>query len=274
MRAVARSQESVAVSADGESWFLLNASPEVRQQIESFPALHPKSLRHTPIVGVVLTNGDLDHCLGLLSLRESQRLVVYATDRVRSGFVDGNIFYRTLERFQGQINWRRLRLGSREALLGADGAPSGLHVSVYSVPGKPPLHARDPGRDLEDNIGLSIVDERTSGVLAYLPGVAGPSQSVNDVVAGAHALFFDGTFWSSDELVTLGVGERRAEDMAHWPVGEAAGSLEFLRKLPVRRRVLIHVNNTNPLLREDSLERDMVRAFGIEVAHDGMEFSL
>ncbi|HWA76813.1 MAG TPA: pyrroloquinoline quinone biosynthesis protein PqqB [Polyangiaceae bacterium] len=274
VRALPRTQESVAVSADGEQWFLLNASPEVRQQIESFKGLHPRSLRDTPITGVLLTNGDLDHCLGLLSLRESQRLVVYATERVRRGFVDGNVFYRTLERFEGQVSWHRLRFGVREPLLGVDNKPSGLTVAAFSLPGKPPLHARDASRDLEDNVGLSIADERTSGVLAYLPGVAGPGQSVTDAVVGATAVFFDGTFWSSEELVELGVGERRAEDMAHWPLSGAGGSLEFLRKLPAKRRVLIHINNTNPILREDSAEREVVRAFDVEVAHDGMELSL
>jgi pyrroloquinoline quinone biosynthesis protein B len=274
IRALPRTQESVAISADGARWFLLNASPEVRQQIESFEGLHPKSFRHTPIAGVLLTNGDLDHCLGLLSLRESQPLTVYATERVRRGFIEGNVFYRTLERFEGQVSWRRMRLGMREPLTGADGAPSGLSVAAFPVPGKPPLHAPDSSRDLEDNVALNIVDERTSGVLTYIPGVAGPAQSVDEALEGAQAVFFDGTFWSSDELVALGAGDRRAEDMAHWPIGDRAGSLEYLRKLPTRRRVLIHLNNTNPLLREDSQEREVVRAFGVDVAYDGMEFTL
>lgn len=262
------------MSADGEHWFLLNASPEVRQQVESFPGLHPRSFRDTPVSGVLLTNGDLDHCLGLLSLRESQRLSVYATERVRRGFIDGNVFYRTLERFEGQVTWHRFRLGVREPLLRVDGSPSGLSVAAFPLPGKPPLHARDPVRDLEDNVGLSIIDERSSGVLAYLPGVAGPGQSVDEAVAGAGAVFFDGTFWSSDELVALGAGDRRAEDMAHWPLSGAQGSLEYLRKLPAKRRILIHINNTNPLLREDSQEREVLRAFDIDLAYDGMELSL
>jgi pyrroloquinoline quinone biosynthesis protein B len=274
IRAVPRTQESVAVSADGDQWFLLNASPEVRQQLESFSALYPRSFRDTPVAGVLLTNGDLDHCLGLLSLRESQRLVVYATDRVRQGFIVGNVFYKTLERFEGQVTWHRLRFGVRERLLGPDGKESGLTVAAFPLPGKPPLHSRDPVRNLEDNVGLSIIDERSSGVLAYLPGVAGPGQSVSEAVAGADAVFFDGTFWTSDELTALGGGTRKAEDMAHWPLSGASGSLEFLRKLPAKRRILIHLNNTNPLLRDDSPEREVVRAFDVDVAFDGMEFSL
>src|SRR5207253_6172232 len=116
----------VAVSADGLSWFLLNASPEIRSQIESFPPLHPRGPRHSPIEGIAITNGDLDHCLGLLSLRESHPLVVYATERVRSGFTEGNVLYQTLERFPGQITWRLLKLGRAEDLTVAGGAPSGL----------------------------------------------------------------------------------------------------------------------------------------------------
>ena len=274
IRALPRTQESVAVSADGEQWFLLNASPEVRQQLEGFPALHPRSFRDTPIAGVLLTNGDLDHCLGLLSLRESQRLIVYATERVRQGFIEGNVFYKTLERFEGQVTWHRFRFGVREPLLGPEGKPSGLSVAAFPLPGRPPLHARDSVRDLEDNVGLSIIDERTAGVLAYLPGVAGPGQSVNEAVAGADAVFFDGTFWTSDELTSLGGGTRKAEDMAHWPLSGASGSLEFLRKLPAKRRILIHLNNTNPLLRDDSAEREVVRAFDVDVAYDGMELTL
>jgi pyrroloquinoline quinone biosynthesis protein B len=274
LNAKARSQESVAVSADGDSWFLLNASPEVRAQLESFASLHPRALRDTPLVGVVFTNGDLDHCLGLLSLRESQRLDVYATATVRRGFVEGNAFYPTLERFEGQLRWRPLLLGESQPLLGKDGAPSGLLLTAVPVRGKPPLHAQGVPPNAEDNIGLRIVDQRTGGVLAYVSGVAGPSASLDVCVASASALFFDGTFWTRDELVALGVGTRYAEDMAHWPLSGEAGSLDYLRGLAAERKLLIHVNNTNPILDEDSVERGIVRAAGVQVAEDGLEFSL
>jgi len=125
-RVRARTQESVAVSADGEHWFLLNASPEIRGQIESFAPLHPRSARHSPIAGIVLTNGDLDHCLGLLSLRESQPLCVYATAAVREGFTQGNVLHRTLQRFEGQVRFIDLELGRATSLLKPDGRPSGL----------------------------------------------------------------------------------------------------------------------------------------------------
>jgi pyrroloquinoline quinone biosynthesis protein B len=274
LRARARTQESVALSSDGRAWFLLNVSPEVRQQLESFSALHPRSLRDTPLSGVVLTNGDLDHCLGLLSLRESQRLTVYATEQVRSDFVDQNAFSRTLERFEGQITWRRVIPGVAEPLLGPDGAPSGLQLSALSLPGKPPLHTRRSGRSLEDNVGLRIEETRSGHVVAYASGVAGPSPALVELTRGASVVFFDGTFWENEELVGQGVGDRDAADMAHWPLAGEAGSLVFLQRLEVPRRILIHINNTNPLLDEDSAELELTTSLGVEVAYDGMELSL
>ena len=273
--ATARTQESAAVSADGKSWFLLNASPEIRVQIESFPALHPRGPRDSPIAGILLTNGDLDHCLGLLSLRESYPLTVWATDRVRRGFTEDNVFYRTLERFQGQVTWRGLKPGREEALVGPGGEPSGLMVEAVALPGKPPVHlmGRAPP-DSEDNVGFRIRERATGPVLAYLSGVAAVTPAVRDAVAGAACVFFDGTFWSNDELVALGLGSQRAEDMAHLPVGGSEGSLARLVDHRAGRRVYIHINNTNPLLRDDSPERAAVEAAGWTVAHDGLEIEL
>ncbi|HTA91051.1 MAG TPA: pyrroloquinoline quinone biosynthesis protein PqqB [Polyangiaceae bacterium] len=277
IRALARTQESVAVSADGESWFLLNASPEVRQQIESFDKLHPRAQRDTPIQGIVLTNGDLDHCLGLLSLRESQPLALYATPRVRSGFTEGNVLYRTLQRFDGQVVWHALELGEpgpELPLLVHGGAPSGLTLRAFAAPGKAALHLDQSKPEPGDNIGLLIKDLRSQKTLAYVPAAGATSRAVSQALNAADVVFFDGTFWSSDELIKLGASERRAEDMAHWPIGGAEGSLRFLSQLPALRRVLIHINNTNPMLREDSAERAEVHAAGVEVAHDGMELAL
>jgi pyrroloquinoline quinone biosynthesis protein B len=271
-RAHARTQESIAISGDGESWFVINASPEIRAQVESFSGLWPREKRHSPIAGILLTNGDLDHCLGLLSLRESHPLVVYATESVRAGFVEGNVLYGTLERFPRQVEWRSLVLG-RDQVLGNQ--RSGLRVTAIPAPGKLPLHlesSRTPSP--EDGVGLVIHDERSGGRLVYFSGVAGPSVEVTKAAEGADALFFDGTFWSSDELIRAGLGTRRAEEMAHWPVGGREGSLVFLSQVGARRRILIHVNNTNPILREDSDERLAVTAAGVEVAEDGMELTL
>lgn len=270
--AQARTQECVAVSADGAGWLLLNCSPEIRQQVEGFPGLHPRGPRDSPIAAIVLTNGDLDHCLGLLSLRESHPLVVYATEPVRRGFVEGNVLYRTLERFPGQTTWRVLKIGREEEVVGVDGRVTGLAIEAVPVPGKPPVHLeRLAPPDPEDNVGVRVREPRTGRVLAYCSAAAAVTPDVRRALAGADAVFFDGTFWSSDELPALGLGVKRAEEMAHLPVGGPDGSLARLADVRARRRVYIHVNNTNPMLREDSAERRQVEAAGWEIAGDGME---
>jgi pyrroloquinoline quinone biosynthesis protein B len=262
----------MAVSPAGEAWFLINASPEIRAQIESFTGLWPRAKRHSPIAGILFTNGDLDHCLGLLSLRESHPLVVHATAAMRDGFRQNNVLYRTLERFQGQIDWRVVVPGQEQAL-GTEGTR--LRVTGVPVSGNLPLHLKGLRAAVpEDNIGYLIRDEKTGGKLAYLSGVAGPSPELERAVADADVVFFDGTFWASDELIAAGLGTRRAEDMSHWPIGGPGGSLEFLSRLSARRKVLIHVNNTNPILRETGPQRAALAAAGVEVAHDGLELSL
>jgi pyrroloquinoline quinone biosynthesis protein B len=273
--ATPRTQESVAVSADGASWLLLNASPEIRQQIEDFPGLHPREPRHSPASAIVLTNGDLDHTLGLLSLRESHPLAVYATESVRRGFTEGNVLYRTLERFPQQVTWRTLKPGREDELADPDGRPVGLLIEPVPAPGKLPIHLEglsspDPG----DNVGLRIREASSGRRLAYFPAAGGVPPTVLDALADADCVFFDGTFWSSDELIALGLARRRAEEMAHWPVGGPMGSLHMLAKMSASSRILIHINNTNPILHEDSPERRLVDAAGIEVAYDGMEIML
>jgi pyrroloquinoline quinone biosynthesis protein B len=272
--AAARTQESVAISADGERWVLLNASPEIRQQIESFPGLHPRAPRHSPIAAIVLTNGDLDHTLGLLSLRESHPLVVYATESVRHGFTAGNVLYRTLQRFPDQVTWRPLALGQPVPLADREGRATGLTVEVLAVPGKPPVHLETLAPSTpEDNVGLRVVEESTGRRLAYFPAAGRVTPQVLVALSFADCIFFDGTFWSSDELPAGGLGVKRAEDMAHQPVGGEGGSLAALRGLS-GRRIFIHVNNTNPMLREGSAERTAVEAAGWEIAHDGLEVTL
>src|SRR5467141_4062443 len=193
-----RTQECLAVSADGEAWFLLNASPEIRAQIEGFPALQPRRLRHSPMEGILLSNGDLDHTLGLLCLRESHPLVVYATEAVRRGFVENNVFYRTLQRFPGQVSWRNLPIGREVELSRGDGAASGLSVEAFAVPGKVPVHLEGlgyaPGGG--ENVGFRIRERRSGRVLVYLSAVGRLTSEIVAATEGADCLFFDGTFWS------------------------------------------------------------------------------
>ena len=275
LSARARTQESIAISADNEHWFLLNASPEIRAQIESFARLHPRGPRDSPIAGVLLTNGDMDHCLGLLCLRESHPLQIYATQQVRRGFTEGNSLYATLERFAGQTTWRIVQVGQAQELTFLDGRASGLDIEAIAVPGQPPLHLR--GRlqaSPEDNVGFRIRDRVNGRSMIYLSGVAAITPAVLAGIEGTQCVFFDGTFWAADELIALGLGDKRAEDMAHLPIGGAGGSLEQLAHIKAPQRYYIHINNTNPILREDSEEYAAVSAAGWRVAYDGLEFEL
>jgi pyrroloquinoline quinone biosynthesis protein B len=209
-----------------------------------------------------------------LSLRESHPLTVYATDPVRRGFTEGNVLYRTLQRFPGQLTWRVLKPGHEEELT-ADGRPTGLVLSTIAVPGKLPIHLEGLlSPDSEDNVALRIRESRTGRLLVYAPAIGAVTSMVRAALEGVDCLFFDGTFWSSNELPAQGLGTRRAEDMAHVPVGGPQGSLAALGATSGARRIYIHINNTNPLLREDSPERQAVDRQGWEVAYDGMEVVL
>jgi pyrroloquinoline quinone biosynthesis protein B len=202
--------------------------------------------------------------------------MVYATESVRGGFTEGNVFYRTLQRFADQVTWRNLKLDVEEPVLRADGYPSGLTVKAMAVPGKPPVHLEglvSPG-DPELNVGLRFRQSTNGRELAYLSAVSRIMPSVFEGLEGADCVMFDGTFWSSDELSALGFLQKSAEELAHWPVGGPKGSLAMLSQITVPRRVFIHINNTNPMLREDSSERKIAEAAGWEVAWDGMEIRL
>ena len=273
IRARPRTEESVGLSAGDGGWFLINASPDIRAQIERYVPLHPHESRRSPIHAIVLTNGDLDHCLGLLTLRENHRLVIYATDSVRRGFTEGNVLYRTLQRFEDQVTWRTLKLDVEEPLLHADGRPSGLTVTAVAVPGKLPIHLEGlvSSGEPDMNVGLRFRQSTEGRVLAYFPAVGRITPAVLTALEEADCVMFDGTFWSSDELSAPGFLSKSAEDLAHWPVGGPEGSLTALSQVTARRRVFIHINNTNPMLREDSYERTLVEAAGWEVAWDGME---
>jgi pyrroloquinoline quinone biosynthesis protein B len=279
-RLAPRTQDSIAVTAgeaggEGVGWALLNASPDIAQQVQANRAMHPRARRDSPIASIVLANGDLDHTLGLFSLRESWPLVLYATDAVRQGLEERNAIFRTLRRFPTQVTWRRLELGRAVALEGT----GGLTVEARPLPGKLPVHLvglAPPSDAGEENVGLWVRDPARGTLLVYatavskVEGLLGPAAGSE----GADALFLDGTFWSSDELVAQGLSKARAEDMAHAPIGGEGGSLAALVGLNARRRIYTHINNSNPILREGSPEHRAVVEAGWEIAHDGMEISL
>ncbi len=262
LAAMPRSQASLAVSGDGERWLLLGASPDVRAQLERTPALWPTPDGRSPVRGVALHNGDIDAWAGLLTLREWAPMELYATRRVHTDLVEHNAVLRTLDRFEGHTRWHDLELGLPQAFDG------GLTIEAVASPGQAPLHFRSQrSSEQHDNVALKVCHGATS--LAWCPSVGGPTAALEALCDSVDHVFFDGTFWTDDELVRQGRGTGRARDMGHWPLSGDDGSLAWLTQRRARKKTLIHVNNTNPLLVDDGVERAHARALGIDVGLDG-----
>jgi pyrroloquinoline quinone biosynthesis protein B len=270
-RARPRSQSSAAVSADGRRWFLLNASPDVHAQLATLPAAEPTGLRHVPVEGVILTDGELDHTLGILLLREGRYLRIYATPAVRS-IVDHDSRILPVTRAFAEVLTEDLTAGEPTSLCYRDGCPSGLTVSGFPVPAGPPRFASGdhPGH----TVGLLLRDQSTGGTCAFVPGCGGLDETLLGLLGQAEVVLFDGTFWTDDELIGLGIGQRTAREMDHLPVSGRDGSLERLAALGSAHRIYTHINNTNPMLVEDSPERLLVERHGLKVGADGMRFTL
>lgn len=270
-RAVPRSQSAAAVTADGEHWFLLNASPDVHAQLDRLRRRQPQGMRSSPVEGIVLTDAELDHSLGLVLLREARFLQVAATAAVRDILEHDSGLLRVTRAF---ADVRTIELDpGRESPLGyRDGCPSGLSVTPFLVPAGPPRFA---GADHAGHtVGLRIRDEVTGGIAVFAPGCGGVDGTVDAALRDAELILFDGTFWRDDELIRLGISDRTARQMDHLPVSGPGGSLERLAALPARVRVYTHINNSNPMLLEDSPERAEVERAGVEVGADGMRFTL
>ncbi|MFF4964207.1 pyrroloquinoline quinone biosynthesis protein PqqB [Streptomyces sp. NPDC001037] len=260
---LARTQSSVAVSADSRRWFLVNASPDVPAQIEAFPRLHPYDDRTTPLEAVLLTDAELDHTLGLLLLRQARALRLYATATVHKTLTDGSGILRTLERYC-PVEWRAVAPGTR--LAPADG----LSCRAFDVP----TTKRDrfeAGLDGGRVVGYRLTDERSGGSLVYLPVVQSLTEDVCAEIRGCACLLIDGTCWHDDELVRLGLAGRTSREMGHLPMAGPDGSLARLPSLSVGRTIFVHMNNTNPVLLADTPERRALEDSGMEVAVDGLE---
>ena len=263
----ARTQSSVAVSADRRRWYLINASPDVRTQIEAFPGLHPHGDRTTPVEAVLLTDAELDHTLGLLLLREARSLRLYATPAVRKTLCDGSGVLRTLERYC-PVEWRAVVPGADLPL--ADG----LSCRAFDVPTTKRDRfglGSDPEIEHGRVVGYRLTDERSGGTLVYLPGVQALTPAVRAEIEGCDCLLIDGTCWRDDELVRLGLAGKTSREMGHLPIDGPNGSLAQLPSLGVRRTIFVHMNNTNPILLKDASERRLVEDSGMEVAMDGLE---
>jgi pyrroloquinoline quinone biosynthesis protein B len=264
-----RTQCSVALSADGERWTLLNASPDLRQQILATPALHPRhGPRHSPIAAVVLTNGDVDHVAGLLILRESQPFALYATGAILA-VLEGNPIFNVLN--PEFVKRTRLTLEQPIELEG------GGTIVPFIVPGKVPLYLEGAapaiGAETEDVIGLELRSGAGENAF-FIPGCARLTPALTGRLRGAALVLFDGTLWTDDEMIRSEAGVKTGARMGHMSIFGPDGTLAALAPLDVRRKVLIHINNTNPILLDDSAERKIVEAAGWEVAYDGMEIEL
>lgn len=264
-----RNQCSVAVSDDGEHWTLLNAAPEIRHQILATPELHPKkSPRHSPISSVILTNGDIDHVAGLLTLRESQPFKLFATEAILGVLAANPIF--------NALNPSFVERGAFRLDQDLD-TGTGLRVRPFAVPGKVALYMEgdsvDIGAETEDTIGLEVVGSDGKGFF-FIPGCAGVTPALSTRLRSADLLLFDGTLWVDDEMKKGGTGVKTGGRMGHMNLSGEQGSMAALGPLGIRRKIYLHINNTNPILLADSPERAEVEAAGFEVAHDGMRITL
>jgi pyrroloquinoline quinone biosynthesis protein B len=270
-RAQPRTQSSVAVSADGSRWFLLNASPDVREQLSRLPVAEPEGTRHVPVAGVVLTDAELDHSLGLVLLREGRSLQLHATPPVLHTLEHDTRLLPVTRAF-ADVRTVALSAGMPTELVHPGDGPSGITVEPFVVPAGPPRFAsrNEPGH----TVGLFVHDRRTGGTLAYAPACGGLDAGLLARLGAADLLLFDGTFWTDDEMIALGVGTKRAREIDHLPLSGEGGSLAQLALLHRPRRVYVHINNTNPILLEDSPERAAVLQAGLEVGLDGMSFDV
>jgi len=270
-RARPRTQSSLAVSADGARWFLLNASPDVREQLTRLGTATPEGIRHVLVEGIVVTDAELDHTLGIALLREARRLRLYGTEAALAVLEEDSRILPVTRAF-AEVEVTPLSLGRETALRHADGTESGLGVTPVAVAGDPPRFARRAGEG--HTVGLWITDRATGGTAAFVPGCGALDAGLRQRLATADLVLFDGTFWTDDEMVSLGLSERTARQMDHLPITGSGGSLELLADLPSRHRVYTHINNSNPMLIEASAARRTVEQAGLVVGMDGMRFTI
>ncbi len=250
-----RTQASIAISADNENWFLINASPDLRQQITTTPRLHPKAgqLRHSPIAGVILTNGEVDAVAGLLSMREGSPFTIYAHDRVLAILRDNSIF-----NVLGEKNVRRVAVATNQSFepVRQDGTASGLVVLPFDVPGKGAWYlagkAHPAGGDSAgDTVGLRIEDKATGQYFFFVAACARVTPELKVRLTGAPLVFFDGTVWRDDELIAAGLGVKTGQDMGHIAMSGEHGAIAALADAGIKRKIFLHMNNSNPVLRHD-----------------------
>jgi pyrroloquinoline quinone biosynthesis protein B len=272
IKAHPRTQSSIAVSVDDQRWILFNASPDIRAQLESFPAIQPRGLRGTGIASIVLVDSQIDHTTGLLMLREGCPLTVYATAMAAQDLSTGFPVFRMLKSWDGGVDHREIAIdGSSFSVDGIDR----LRLTAVPLQGKAPPyspHRHDPHPG--DNIGIVIEDTQDGSRVFYAPGLGDIDEELLGIMEHSDCVLVDGTFWQDDEMIVAGVGSKLASEMGHLPQSGEGGMIDQLRRLARPRKVLIHINNTNPILVEDSQERAILNREHIEVAYDGMQIDL
>jgi pyrroloquinoline quinone biosynthesis protein B len=267
-----RTQSSIAVSCDNKNWLLINASPDIRAQLEAFPAIQPKhGLRDTGIKAILLMDSQIDHTTGLLMLREGKPLDIYCSEMVKQDLTTGFPVFNMLSHYC-TVNHHPIPIDGSGFTIPAI---ADLRFYTRALKSKAPPyspHRHDPHEG--DNIGVVIEQMSTGKKLFYSPGLGEIEDHVMTAMQTADCLLVDGTFWTEDEMIAQGLGKKKASDMGHLPQSGAGGMIEILSKLPNARKILIHINNSNPILDEDSPEYKQLGEVGIEVAYDGMEIDL
>ena len=272
---LSRTQASLALSCDDEHWFLINASPDIRQQINATPELHPRGdrPRHSPIAGVFLTNGEIDAVAGLLTLREGWPFSIHAHPRILS-VLQENTLFQVLN--PDTVPRKPMALEAPFEPDLPDGASSGLEVTAFAAPGKPAWYLEEAGEaesDVGDTVGLHI-RARDGGELVFLAACAEVTPELRERLNDAPLLFLDGTVWRDDEMAAAGLGHKTGRQMGHIAMSGEEGALRKLEGLGAGQKVFLHINNSNPALLPESPERREVEAAGWRIAHDGMEFTV
>ncbi len=278
--AIARTQSSIALSTDKDRWFIFNASPDLRQQLWNNPALMPKPedpLRYSPIMGVFLTNADVDHTAGLMNLRESESFNLYGTQRVLNVLENNSIFRVLNPKF---VKKKPIKLNEPVELQYSNGENSGITVIPFAVPGKVALWLEDESKGSnfgsveEDTIALEVKGLEGKTEFFYIPGCASMPGWLKDRINNSNLILFDGTLWTDDEMIKEKVGIKTGKRMGHISMSGSDGSLENFKNLTIKRKIFIHINTTNPALLENSEERKIANEAGWEIAYDTMEIEL
>ena len=269
-----RTQSSIAVTGDNVNWLLFNASPDILTQFQGFPELQPaRSIRDTAVKSVLLMDAQIDHTTGLFMLREGKTpLNIYCTDMVYEDLTTGNPIFNILGHYCG-INWNKISMDSLDSFE-AEGVPN-LKITAVPLSSKaPPYSPHRNNPHIGDNIGIQVEDATSGKKLFYAPGLAEIEDQIKPFMEQADCLMVDGTCWTNDEMAKLGIAQKMSLDMGHLPQSDPGVMIEVLRPLRASKKILIHINNTNPILREDSPERAVLADEKIDVAYDGMDLTI